>query len=184
MRRLCTLGHRLGLLRRTASGVVITTGSSNLLFNCFCTPCHGYYLFSHPSTCFLSVAGSGNSRTGPRSRVTPLSVLWGTPHRILLTECSSLHRLENPKPSLPGCSLCCRMTLEHQILIKRGIKRASFHYTCHRTDPRKALPSCLACFLHPFGDVMPDVSHNGMFPYAFTAGHFSLDTGKTMSKTS
>lgn len=80
VRRLCTLGHRLGLLRRTASGVLITTGSSNLLFNCFCTPCHGYYLFSHPSTCFLSVAGSGNSRTGPRSRVTPLSVLWGTPH--------------------------------------------------------------------------------------------------------
>jgi len=50
----------------------------------------------------------------------------------------NLHTGESqPKLKLPGyCSFCSRMTLEHQILIKRGIKHASFHHACHRTDPR------------------------------------------------
>ena len=58
-----------------------------------------------------------------------------------LTMSRSTHRLENPRRlKLPGCSLCCRMRLEHQILIKRGIKRSSFYHACRRTDPRKAFP--------------------------------------------
>jgi hypothetical protein len=32
--------------------------------------------------------------------------------------------------------------LEHQILIKRGIKRASFHHACHGQTPEK-LSQCV-----------------------------------------
>ena len=46
------------------------------------------------------------------------------------------------------------MTLEHQVLIKRGIKRASFHYACHRfigQAPENDFSMHLARFLRQHG---------------------------------
>lgn len=82
---------------------------------------------------------------------------------------SCLHIGESPQSSsfqLPGCcSFCCRMTLELQILIKHGIKRASFHRACHRTHPRNAFPMGLARSSTVW--YMVHVCRNGAFSYAF-----------------
>jgi hypothetical protein len=102
----------------------------------------------------VSLAGSGNSLSGSPSntihRRAELTLALSSIIRRNRMSSSCLHIGESPQSSsfqLPGCcSFCCRMTL---ILIKHGIKRASFHRACHRAHPRKAFPMGLA-LVHMF----------------------------------
>jgi hypothetical protein len=112
--RLYALGHKLGLLRMTVRVVSLAAGS-------------GISLSRSPS----------NAIEVDLTLATPFDLSSKQNELELAYTGESLSKLK-----LPGCCpFCSRMTLEHQILIKRGIKRASFHHVCHRTDLRKSFPN-------------------------------------------